>query len=299
MAFKTVVFVADYFAHQYAGGSEKSLEAIIASAPPRIQVKEINSKDFRHSLFDKDKDFLVFANFNQIPAEELRLTVAKLFKYAVIESDFKFCRYRLPEMHRSPNSHSCGCEKDPQLVHVRNLYLSSMLNFFKSDRHLARHLDALPFLKRTRNMVLSVTYKPEELVNLLDLRFARKGFRKRFFWDKPSYAVYDSNNWIKGRDEALLYAKSKDLRVRLINAADSALFQRQLSECHGFIFMPRGLESCSRMAVEAKILGLEMHLNENVGAGGDAWFNSETSQMIAFLKGRTAVFWQEIERLMK
>mgnify|MGYP001411073212 CR=1 FL=1 len=294
MTFKRVVFVADYFVENYLGGSEKSLDAIIRVAPSGLHIVKVLSEVFNPGEFQPKKDFIVLGNYNRVPIQFLE-DVSARFKFAVIESDFKICRYRLPEMH-NVGSEKCECATDPRQEYVRNLFRKSKVNFFKSQRHMDRHLSMLPFLKEHRNVVLSVTYTPEDLAFLLKLRYERKPFSKTFPWDKPVYGIYDSDNWIKGKTDAIEYCKKNDLKYVLIREDDDVSFQRKLATCHGFVFMPRGMESASRITVEAKIIGLDLRINENASVGGDAFMSGTIQEIISFLKERPKLFWEEIDR---
>lgn len=296
MGFKRIVFVADYFVEHHLGGSEKSLEAILQAAPPGYKIERVLTDNFFPGDFRPKKDFIVLGNFIRLTKETIE-EITERFSYAVIESDFKYCKYRLPEMHSAGNA-LCSCEVDPEYAFMRNIYYNSKLNFFKSKRHYDKHIAALPRLKENRNIILSVTYTPEDLAFLLNLRYSRERFKKFWPWDKPVYAIYDSKNWIKAREVAVEFCKEHKLKYRLLNFEDDREFQIALSKCHGLVFLPKGTESASRITLEAKIMDMELIVNENASIAGDPFFKLPIQDIIEFLKNRPNVFWHELERVL-
>ena len=56
--------------------------------------------------------------------------------------------------------------------------------------------------------------------------------------------------------------------------------------------MPAGADTCPRMVIEAKLLGCELQMNENVLHSNEEWFNMENiSDIETYLKSQTDYFW--------
>lgn len=106
-------------------------------------------------------------------------------------------------------------------------------------------------------------YTYEELDHLDQIR---ESTRKR-----DRYAIF--GNRYKNPTEARDYAAKKRLKYNLIQTvSDRERFLKTLA-CHkGLIFFPRIPETCSRLLIEAKMLGLEIHTNENSGASREHWW---------------------------
>ena len=68
------------------------------------------------------------------------------------------------------------------------------------------------------------------------------------------------------------------------------------SKSKGFIFLPKGGDTCPRVVIEAKLLGCELILNDNVLHKDEDWFNLEREGIIKYLKSRPNFFWNTIEK---
>ena len=90
-----IVFVADMFVEDYAGGAELTTQALIDSSP--LEVFKIRSNQLTVEHLEKGVDkFWVFGNFANLDHQLIPSIVANM-KYAVLEYDYKYCRYRSPE----------------------------------------------------------------------------------------------------------------------------------------------------------------------------------------------------------
>ena len=69
----------------------------------------------------------------------------------------------------------------------------------------------------------------------------------------------------------------------------------KMSTAKGICFKPSGLDTCPRFVIEAKLLGCELELNENVQHLEEDWFKSEdVDKTIAYLKQRPTEFWSRV-----
>ncbi len=282
-----IIFVADKFYQDFAGGSEQSLQAIINSSP--VSTLIVRSYDFRVNDFDSN-DFFIFGNFSDIPVTTLE-RISKKLSYAVIESDYKYCIERSPERHEAVYGVKCNCEKNGYGERIVDFYFGAKALFWKTNKHMNHHLEKFPKLRDKNNVVLSVTYTDDELSYLRSLQwpaFLRSG-----------YAVFKTQNWIKGYTDSVDYCSEKKLRMVDIERKSWHNTMKILSRCKGLVFLPRSLESCSRVCIEAKILGCEVITNKNVPVTDEHWFNYDKSLIIDFLRGRTKVFWDIIDGITK
>jgi glycosyltransferase involved in cell wall biosynthesis len=69
---------------------------------------------------------------------------------------------------------------------------------------------------------------------------------------------------------------------------------KMLSEYKGLAFMPLGGDTCPRLVIEAKLLGLELMLNENVQHANEAWFNQERDEVESYILDAHNRFWVTI-----
>jgi glycosyltransferase involved in cell wall biosynthesis len=67
-----------------------------------------------------------------------------------------------------------------------------------------------------------------------------------------------------------------------------------MATSEGIIYLPPGGDTCPRFIIEARMLGCDLIINENVQHKNEPWFeNRETT--IKYLRQRTKIFWSEIE----
>ena len=101
-----------------------------------------------------------------------------------------------------------------------------------------------------------------------------------------------SDSWVKGVQESEDWCKENDLDYEVLRNASPGEFLEKLSSFKGLCFKPSGLDTCPRLVIEAKLLGCELELNENIQHLGEEWFNSDYDQSIEYLKSRPSFFWE-------
>ena len=90
-----IFFSQDMLAEHYKGGAELTSEAIIDGS--LFPVNKVLTSHVTTDILEKNKDsFWVFGNFANL-SESCMLYAAKNLRYSVIEYDYKYCKYRLPE----------------------------------------------------------------------------------------------------------------------------------------------------------------------------------------------------------
>ena len=115
-----IVFVSDMFVEDYVGGAELTSEALIQSSP--FTVCKLHSKDVSLDLLARGHDkFWIFGNFAGMDYKLIPSIVANM-RYAILEYDYKFCRYRSPEKHLEIEKKSCDCHE-----HIHGKIVSTLL----------------------------------------------------------------------------------------------------------------------------------------------------------------------------
>jgi glycosyltransferase involved in cell wall biosynthesis len=73
----------------------------------------------------------------------------------------------------------------------------------------------------------------------------------------------------------------------------------KLAHAEGFVYLPKGYDTCPRMVIEAKLLGCKLHLNENVQHKDEEWFSTDDVEEIEeYLYSATSLFWNGITNIM-
>ena len=95
------------FVDDYAGGGELTTEAIINKTD--LPVIRIHASKLTKQIIDKFKDrHWIFGNFSALALETI-FYCCKNLNYSIIEYDYKYCSYRLPQKHIAATG-GCNCE---------------------------------------------------------------------------------------------------------------------------------------------------------------------------------------------
>ena len=281
------VFVNDMFANEYTGGAELSFQTLIDTCPgTKVNVKSVQVSDH---LIDFYKDSVwVFANTTQIKPELLNKLSESDIKYYVSESDYKYCEHRLHQLCKLFNGgEDCNCGEKEHGKMYQRFYNNAQTVFFRSERQRQDYKEALD-LGSTNTEILSALFTEEffEKVEKLNAEYKDKKVDK--------WVVSNSPSWVKGSVEAENWCKdNKKEYVKLHNLTHDEML-KSLAESKGLCFLPRGADTCPRLVIEAKLLGCELEINENVLHASEDWFNSEESELIAHLKNQSVKFWNRV-----
>jgi len=289
-----IVFVADMFLEEYGGGAEKSTEALFETSPYKTcKVKSANvSKDLIQQGTQK---FWVFFNYRGMNHDLIPTIVANCH-YTVVEYDYKFCQYRSIDLHKRETGKNCDCHNS-QLGKIISAFLHGSEHiFWMSKKQSELYHERFPFLKENKQTVLSSIFSIEDLEHIETLRKSRntKG------WSKSHWAVIDGNSWIKGVAESCQSVRSAfpESTVEILAGLPYYDLLKKLSEFHGLSFQPLGGDTCPRTVIEAKLLGLQLLLNNNVQHLSEDWFDGDHDDIETYLLGRPQVFWSTISNFL-
>jgi len=278
---KKVIFVADAFSEDTNGGAELTTDAIISGSPHLIE--KIRCSQINKEIIEKNKNsFWIFGNFSSLE-EKNKIYFIKNENYSVIEYDYKYCRYRSDDLHKLVEK-ECSCEKD-LVGKVNSVFLSkSKFIWWMSEGQKKHYITKFPFLVKTNNKVLSSIFNEKTIKNLLSLANNPKNNR---------WMIMNSPSWIKNVQGCKDYAKKNNLSYDLIWGLSYGDMLKKMSSYKGLIFLPSGKDTCPRLAIEAKLLGCELVLNDNVQHRHEEWFKDKDS-IVAYLAEQKKVFWGEI-----
>ncbi len=279
-----VIFVSDLFVKDYVGGGELSTQTLIETC--LMPVAQINSQNLNVEILKKHKDaHWVFGNYTQVSLDCLLYAIKNL-SYTVVEYDYKFCKYRSPEKHVAEEG-ECDCQESQLAKAVTMFMLHSKSVMWMSQNQKQRYIDNFPFLEKANNYVLSSLFTHETLNYLNSLRNRTKNNK---------YLIIDSQSWIKGTQDCILYAKSNNLEYELVGGLEYKQVLDKLSTAKGIIFLPKGGDTCPRFTIEAKILDCELILNDNVQHKDEDWFQ-DADKCLEYMYDRPEAFWQQTEKI--
>ena len=277
-----IVFVSDLFVKDYVGGGELSTQTLIETS--LLPVAQINSQNLTVEIMNKHKDaFWIFGNFSHLMLECMVYAIKNL-SYAVVEYDYKFCQYRSPEKHIAEDG-ACTCENSQLAKAVTMFMMHSKAVMWMSHAQKQVYMDKFPFLEKANNHVLSSLFTHQSLNYINSLRNTPKNNK---------YLIINSNSWIKGTQDCIIHAKQNNLEYELVGGLDYKELLEKLAASKGIIFLPKGGDTCPRFTIEAKILGCDLILNENVQHKDEDWFDTAES-CLEYMYERPEAFWDIIE----
>lgn len=286
-----IVFVSDFFVTDLVGGAELTSQALIDSCPYEITC--LHSKDVSLELLEQGVDkYWVFGNFSAMNLELIPSIVANM-EYSVLEYDYKFCKYRSPEKHMTVENRPCNCTNEMHGKLVSTFYYGAKSLWWMSEKQLDVYLTKFPFLEEKENVILSSVFDDYFFATVNKLNESNKDVERK------GWLVLDSSSWIKGTEDAVKYCEDNNLEYELLTNLPYQKVLEKMSTAEGFVYLPRGGDTCPRMVIEAKLLGCKLHLNDNVEHAKELWFDTEDRfDTEAYLYAARGRFWSAIRHNM-
>tara|TARA_Y100000310_G_scaffold157146_1_gene156541 strand:- start:791 stop:2872 length:2082 start_codon:yes stop_codon:yes gene_type:complete len=281
------IFVSDLFADQYLGGAELSLEAL-AAASSEENIK-INSKEVNETIVKlySNKTW-VLGNYTGLEVKTISALSNNNVDYSVVEFDYKFCKYRNLELHKLMEGKDCDCEYSEHGEAVKDFLSSAKRVFFMSEKQKEIHLDRLS-LDKEKCVVLSSVFTDKTLDDIKHLR-EKYLDKKQNFW-----AISGSPNWVKGSDSAKKWCHENNVDFVELNNMPYEEALEVVAKAKGVCLLPPGADTCPRFIIEAKLLGCELHYNENVQHADENWFDTDDVESIdQYLRNYKERFWNNI-----
>lgn len=280
---RKIVYVSDFFSNQLVGGAELSLQTLIDASP--FEAIKINSADIDRSVIDQHKDCIwVFGNYTNLKYTLLPYIAENLI-YTVIEFDYKFCKYRNPQMHLHFEGSLCDCHKTFG-KRIEHFYKNAKCTFWMSELQREIFFNHFPALKESKNVILSSIFSDETLDFIKELRHKEQWKPRSGEW-----IVTAHDSWVKGFKSSIKYCLENSIKHRIVYSVAYKDLLRILSTAEGLVYMPNGEDTCPRLVIEAKLLGCKLILNDFVQHKNEYWFNGEnTEELDIFLRYRKFIF---------
>tara|TARA_R110000824_G_scaffold173148_1_gene351196 strand:- start:39 stop:1670 length:1632 start_codon:yes stop_codon:yes gene_type:complete len=278
------VFVSDAYVENYGGGAELSTQGLIDKS--RVPIIKLYSQQVTPEIIESLKEYhWVFTNTTNM-AKQSYLMALKTLSYSVVEFDYKFCTLRSIEKHTHVEG-KCRCSKS-SFGKLFSIFLAKAKNvFWMSTQQYQRYCEHFPFLEKSKSTTLSSIFN-NDLLGRIDTLYDQSHKKKN------TYLILGADSWIKGTDDAILYAKNHNLEYEIISGLSYDDMLKKLSEHKGLIFHPKGADTCPRIVIETALLGGELLLNDNVQHKDEKWFTETREEMKAYLSGRAEYFWDKI-----
>ena len=281
-----IIFVSDFFYEDLTGGAEISLENLINTCP--LNFEKIKASGLTLQKVSQNKyAHWVFGNFTHLSDDIKFYFINNKLNYSIVEFDNKFC------IHRSIKRHELiagNCDCDTSVFFKKNFlfFANAKIVFYMSKEQKKIANSFSKHFTKINSVVLSSIFSEKEIQYLKKIRKDEKS-------KVGKYCIVASSNIIKGKKEAEEYAKENNLEYDLIYDGDYFSFLEKMSNYKGLIFLPTIEDTCPRLVIEAKLLGLDIqHINENVLHQEEKWFNDSLEEIEKYLLDRKDLFFTKI-----
>lgn len=280
-----VIFVSDFFVEDLLGGAELTTEALIEFVDK--QVLKLYSNQLTKDLVAKNKNKIwIIANWANAPQDALASFVLEKCSYYCIEYDYKYCKFRSSHLHKLQTGDDCDCHNDKNFAIA--FYKRAKHVFFMSENQRLEYISKFPIMKYWENTsVLSSVWSEKDLefINFLSTKYSLKN---------EKWAILSGGSWIKNQKYNEEYCKTNNIPYDLIGGYSYRDFLEKLAQYYGLVFMPAGYDTCPRVVVEAKLLGLQLKLGDNVQHKNEWWFNTDKENTLNYLRSANERFYSKI-----
>lgn len=278
-----VIFVADFFASDITGGAELTSEALINKCNKPFF--KLHSHSLTSAMANKNKDKTwILLNWKGADIQAIFTLFQNQSRIYFVEYDYKYCQFRSSHLHKLQTGKECDCHTNQHGKLIATLYQAAKHVFFMSAKQKEQYETLFPDIK-LKASVLSSVWNEADIQTLNKIKTNRVSNGK--------WAILKGGSWIKNQQATEAYAKSKGLTYDLIGGLPYEEFINELGKYQGLIFHPAGFDTCPRLVIEAKLMGLQLDLNDNVQHKNEPWFNNADIQ--EYLLGRPTEFWRILE----
>ena len=276
------VFISDFFIDDILGGGEINDDVVIKELVKKgHNVIKIKSQFASIQLLkaNKKKNFIIsnFLNLSQ-PSKKY---IENNCSYIIYEHDHKYLRTRNPAIYEhflAPDSHIIN----------RTFYKNALAVFCQSKFHcnIVRKNLVIDNIKN----IGGNAWSDESLSIIKSMADKDK---------KDIFSVMNSNIQHKNTQGAVDYCVYKKEEYELIKDDVYHYFLEKMSNNKKIAFFPKTPETLSRVLVEARMMGMQVHTNSNVGATYEKWFSMKGEELIDFMSKKRKKIVKSIEEIFQ
>jgi hypothetical protein len=278
------------------GGTSLTLDAI--TEPFKDECEIISSADLCHThLQFKHPQVWIIGNTLGLNKEsyETLITILQTKRTVKIDFDYGFCKYRGPTPHRILGKKECDCITNPETLSLKNIYTLIHNNcsavFYMSEQQRQIHKTFFP-VSDERSQVLTSCFTSSSLKKMKELRESTKNGKYAIIQGHPGW-----HSQAKGVSEAVNYALQNNLDYDIISTKTHNEMLETLGAYKGLVFLPIIEDTCPRITIEAKLMGLEVLTNDNSQHTTENWWNSSLDDIESYLAERPQILHHEISNL--
>lgn len=283
------VFVSDFFIEDLIGGAELTTEALyMVNADSCFK---LHAHSLTEDIIKKNPGkHWILTNYSKAEKNALIELVTSGQDYSIVEYDYKFCKYRAPLLHILKDGNECQCEKEKSGKFTAALMSKAKNVFFMSEEQRNIYYSKFPSLAKNNNFhIQSSTWAPSDLDYIMKLSNSRKENNGKF-------AVLQGGSWVKNQNLTEAFCKENKIPYELVPKMPYKDFLKTLSEYKGLVFLPRGHDTCPRLVIEARLMGLDLHINELVQHRNEKWFSGTRQEAYDYIFSRNQAFWEILRK---
>jgi len=264
-----IILISDSFIDDFVGGAALNDEEIYKLLSKRFDVQKIKSRYLYEGFVLENLDsFFIISNFFGINPV-IRNLIQDKCKYILYCHDYKFVN------HTNPALYPDFLIPQHELINV---------NFHK-DAH--RIICQTQFQKDIYDLNLKI---PEKTVNFSGNLWSEEHLKLLGQLENveknSKCAIIDSDYPQKGVKESIQHCERNNLEYEVIGDPEYSKFLELLSLYSTLVFHPSTPETCCRVILEAKMMGLKTITNKLIGASYEDWYNLNGIDLINKMKNK-------------
>ena len=217
-------------------------------------------------------------------------------RFVKLEFDYNFCPFRGEIPHEKLGNQKCSCPYGITGNSVlANIYdhITQKANhiFFMSERQRAIFANHLKNLDFSKSSILSSCFSKQSLELIDSLKDTPKNNK---------YAILEGfGGWhshAKGTDEAKYFCLVNNIEFNILPVKSYEDHIKTLARYKGLVFLPIIDDTCPRVIIEARLLGLQVITNINSQHTTEYWWKDQ-SLTKDYISHRPDHFWKIIDNL--
>lgn len=275
-----LIFVADYYSDEIRRGAELCNAALLN------YIKVDKKLESSHISQVETDSFYIISNFVQLSTGVMGHLISNK-NYMIYEHDHKYTPTRNPFKNPNGTENKDGVVPEQFKINL-DFYKNAKIVMCQTEWH-ANQLRKNGILNVDNIHGSFYTMEDLELISKIGQETTKK---EKFAIFSDAETLYLTNGLaykqgpnIKNKIEAVQYCMNNKLPYVFIpRINDKNKFWKALATFKHFVFFPDIPETCSRLLIEAKMLGAEVITNSNSGASNEYWFGLNGEDLVEHFK---------------
>ena len=268
-----IILISDSFIDDFVGGAALNDEEIYSLLSERFDVQKIKSRYLYEGFILENLDsFFIISNFFGVnPA--IRNLIQNKCKYILYCHDYKFVAHTNPAVYTDFKIPPNDLINVSFHTHAHRIICQTRFQKEIYDLNLKSPDKTTSF---SGNL-----WSEEHLKNLGSLEKVKKNNK---------YAIIDSKYPQKGVKESVQYCEENKLEYDIIGDPDYSKFLEILSLYSTLVFHPSTPETCCRVILEAKMMGLSIITNKLIGSSYEKWYRLNGKELRDYMVNKRETF---------